>query len=115
MIPVAATGTGNTSEVVIHTEEMNELSVVNGFSDGVQRGVAELSHLFLTEGLALLSEELGHHVFLDVPGVLRVQRPEGGQQVLVSCGQELLLEDYPERGRGVMQLLTGVCCVLSIP
>ena len=88
-----------TSEVVIDTEEMNELSVVNGFSDGVQRCVAELSHLFLTEGLALLSEELGHQVPLDVPGVLRVQRPEGGQQVLVGGGQELLLEDYPDRER----------------
>ena len=76
---------------------MNELSVVNWFSDRVQRCIAELGHLFLTEGLALLSEELGHQVFLDVAGVLRVQRPEGGQQVLMSCRQELLLEDYSER------------------
>ena len=84
---------------------MNELSVVNRFSDRVQRCITELAHLFLTEGLALLSEELGHHVFLDVAGVLRVQRPEGGQQVLMSCRQELLLEDYSDRERELRRLM----------
>ena len=87
------------SEVVIHTEEMDELSVVDRFRDWVQGSIAELSHLFLAEGLALLSEELSHDVLLDVAGVLRVQRPEGGQQVLVSSWQELLLQDYSVRVR----------------
>ena len=78
---------------------MDIFLVVDGLGQGVQSGVTELGHLLLTEGLALLSEELGHQVPLDVPGVLRVQRPEGGQQVLVGGGQELLLEDYPDRER----------------
>ena len=78
---------------------MNELSVVDGLCDRVQRGIAELRHLLLTEGLPLLSEELGDKLSLDVPGVLRVQRPEGGQQVLVSSWQELLLQDYSVRVR----------------
>ena len=78
---------------------MNELPVVDRFSDGVQGCIAELSHLLLTEGLPLLSEELCHHLFLDVPGVLRVQRPERGQQILVGGRQELLLQDYSDKER----------------
>ena len=74
---------------------MDELSVVDRFRDWVQGSIAELRHLLLTEGLPLLSEELGDQLSLDVPGVLRVQRPEGGQQVLMGGGQELLLQDDP--------------------
>ena len=74
---------------------MYELSVVDGFCDRIQRRIAELCHLLLTEGLPLLSEELGDHVPLDVARVVPVQSPEGGQQIFVSSREELLLEDYP--------------------
>lgn len=63
---------------------MYELSVMDGFCNGIQCSIAELRHLLLAEGLPLLSEELGDHVFLDVAGVVPVEGPEGGQEILVS-------------------------------
>ena len=83
---------------------MDELSVVDRFRDWVQGSIAELRHLLLTEGLPLLSEELGDKLSLDVPGVLRVQRPEGSQQILVGRRQELLLQDYSDKERETQRL-----------
>ena len=59
--------------------------------------VAQLTVPKVNYRLRLHSEELSQDVPLDVAGVLRVQRPEGGQQVLVSGWQELLLQDYSDR------------------
>ena len=78
---------------------MNELSVVDGLCDWVQRSIAELRHLLLTEGLALLSEQLRDDVPGDVAGVLCVQSPERRQQVLVGCREELLLQNDPDGER----------------
>ena len=93
---------------------------MDGLGEGVQGRAAELSHLLLAEGLALLREQLGqlplvrwwcspligqtaahwavigHLVPRQVARVLGVEGAEGGQQVLVRGGEELLLQDDPE-------------------
>ena len=47
------------SEVIINAQEVDILLVVDGLGEGVQGGAAELSHLLLAEGLALLREQQG--------------------------------------------------------
>ena len=58
---------------------MDIFLVVDGLGQGIQSGVTELGHLLLTEGLALLGEQLGEPLSVQVARVVRVQGAEGGQ------------------------------------